>query len=93
MNTIRLRDFIEDREGCIYAVSNYDNAERIGCILRYVPDPAGERMNPAGRRYKKYDFAESFNWVREHKPEYLDTVHRVPRCDVARVYKIGRAHV
>jgi predicted nucleotidyltransferase len=87
MNAIRLRDFIEDRDGCLYAVSNYDNADRIGCILRYVPDADGERTNRAGRRYHKYDFAESFDWVREHKPEYLDSVHRVPYCDVVRIYK------
>lgn len=87
MNSVRLRDFIEDREGCLYAVSNYDNAERIGCILRYVPDTDGERTNLAGRRYHKYDFAESFDWVRAYRPEYLDGVHRVPYCDVARVYK------
>ena len=87
MQSVRLRDFIEDREGCLYAVSNYDNAERIGCILRYVPDAAGERTNRAGRRYHKYDFVESFDWIRAHRPEYLDTVHRVPYCDVVRVYK------
>jgi predicted nucleotidyltransferase len=87
MTPIRLRDFVEDREGCLYAVSNYDNADRVGCILRYVPDADGERTNLSGRRYRKYDFAESFAWVREHKPAYLDSVHRVPYCDVARVYK------
>ncbi len=87
MTPIRLRDFVEDREGCLYAVSNYDNADRVGCILRYVPDAGGERTSLSGRRYRKYDFAESFAWVREHKPAYLDSVHRVPYCDVARVYK------
>jgi len=87
MKPVRLRDFIEDRDGCIYAVSNYDNSDRIGCILRYVPEPAGERTDLSGRRYRKYDFAESFAWIREHKPEYLDTVHRVPYSDVVRVYK------
>ena len=87
MRSIRLRDFIEDPDGCIYAVSNYDNSDRIGCILRYVPDPDGERTNLSGRRYRKYDFAESFVWIGEHKPEYLDIVHRVPHSDVVRVYK------
>ncbi|WP_292489463.1 DNA polymerase subunit beta [Methanoculleus sp. 10] len=94
MKPVRLRDFIEDRDGCIYAVSNYDNNDRIGCILRYVPEPDGERTSRSGRRYRKYDFVESFAWIREHKPEYLDMVHRVPHGDVARVYKpeeeIGR---
>ncbi|MDV2481401.1 DNA polymerase subunit beta [Methanoculleus sp. Wushi-C6] len=87
MTPIRLRDFVEDREGCLYAVSNYDNTDRIGCILRYVPETDGERTSLSGRRYHKYDFAESFAWVRDHKPEYLDSVHRVPCCDVVRVYK------
>ncbi|WP_292518718.1 DNA polymerase subunit beta [Methanoculleus sp.] len=87
MTSIRLRDFIEDREGCLYAVSNYDNADRIGCILRYVPDADGGRTSLSGRRYRKYDFSEAFAWVREHRPEYLDSVHRVPRSDVVRVYK------
>jgi predicted nucleotidyltransferase len=88
MNTIRLRDFIEDREGCLYAVSNYDNSDRVGCILRYVPDTEGERVSrTTGRRYRKYDFSEAFAWIREHKPEYLDSVHRVPHSDVVRVYK------
>jgi len=87
MPSVRLRDFIEDPHGCLYAVSNYDNTDRIGCILRYVPDAEGERTNLSGRRYRKYDFAESFDWIREHKPKYLDSVHRVPYCDVVRVYK------
>lgn len=88
MNTIRLRDFIEDREGCLYAVSNYDNSDRVGCILRYVPGTEGERVSrTTGRRYRKYDFSEAFAWIREHKPEYLDSVHRVPHSDVVRVYK------
>lgn len=87
MRSVRLRDFIEDREGCLYAVSNYDNSDRIGCILRYVPEPDGERTSLSGRRYRKYDFAESFAWIREHKPEYLGMVHRVPYSDVVRVYK------
>ena len=94
MKPVRLRDFIEDRDGCIYAVSNYDNNDRIGCILRYVPELDGERTSLSGHRYRKYDFVESFAWIREHKPEYLNMVHRVPHGDVARVYKpeeeIGR---
>ncbi|KUG20343.1 MAG: DNA polymerase subunit beta [Methanomicrobiaceae archaeon] len=87
MNPIRLRDFIEDPDGCLYAVSNYDNGERVGCILRYVPDPSGERVNAAGQRYTKYDFDDAYRWIREHKPEYLDIVHRVPLRDIRRVWK------
>ncbi|QSZ66949.1 DNA polymerase subunit beta [Methanofollis aquaemaris] len=87
MNAIRLRDFIEDTDGHIYAVSAYDNDERVGCVLRYVPDEHGERVNPEGRRYTKLDFEPAFEYIREHKPEYLDTLHRVPLSDVTKVYK------
>lgn len=87
---IRLRDFIEDMDGRLYAVSNYDNTERVGCVLRYVPDENGERTAPDGRRYHKLDFEDAFDYIREHKPEYLDTVHRVPHADIARVLKPDR---
>lgn len=84
---IRLRDFVEDRDGWIYAVSSYDNQERVGCLLRYIPDPAGERINQEGARFRKLDFEEAFSLVSREKPEYLDTVHRIPRSDIRRVYK------
>ena len=87
MKPIRLRDFIEDTEGRIYAVSAYDNEEKVGCVLRYVPDDDGERTAPNGTKYKKLDFEDAFAYIAEHKPEYLDTVHRVPRADVLRVIK------
>ncbi|MDD1666611.1 MAG: DNA polymerase subunit beta, partial [Methanomicrobiales archaeon] len=53
MKPLRLRDFIEDRDGWIYSVATYDNADRVGCILRYIPDPSGDRVNPEGVRYRK----------------------------------------
>lgn len=84
---IRLRDFIEDKDGCIYAVSAYDNDEAVGCILRYVPDENGGRQSPDGTRYTKYDFEDAFEYIRKNKPEYLDTVHRVPLRDVKKVFK------
>lgn len=84
---IRLRDFIEDRDGWLYAVSAYDNAERVGCVLRYAPDPAGERQRQSGERYHKFDFEEAYEHIRRVKPEYLDVMHRVPIGDVRRVYR------
>ncbi|HJK61254.1 MAG TPA: DNA polymerase subunit beta, partial [Methanocorpusculum sp.] len=87
MNPIRLRDFVMTGDGCLYAVSGYENDERAECVLRYVPTPDGDRTAPWGTRYKKYDFADAFAWVREHKPEYLDLVHRVPLTDIVRVLK------
>ncbi|HJJ39570.1 MAG TPA: DNA polymerase subunit beta [Methanocorpusculum sp.] len=75
-------------DNCIYAVSGYENDERAECVLRYVPTEDGDRVSRInGLRYKKYDFADAFAWVKEHKPEYLDLVHRVPLSDIVRVLK------
>jgi len=87
MFPLRLRDFIEDNDGWLYAVSTYDNSDRIGCILRYVPDPRGDRVNRSGARYQKLDFEPAFQLIHDRKPHYLDVVHRVPRSDVKQIYK------
>lgn len=87
MLPVRLRDFIEDRDGWIYAVSTYDNADRIGCVLRYVPEENGARIHPSGRHYTKYDFEEAYAQVARFKPEYSGLLHRVPYTDVKRILK------
>ncbi len=87
MKPIRLRDFIEDKDGWLYAVAAYDNIDEVGCVLRYVPDPGGERTHPDGTRYRKFDFEESYDYIREHKPRYLDSVLRIPYADIRRVLK------
>jgi predicted nucleotidyltransferase len=87
MKPVRPRDFIEDRDGWLYAVSTYDNTDRVGCILRYVPDPSGDRVNPEGLRYRKAAFDEAFDLVRREKPSYAGRYLRIPFSDVERVYK------
>ena len=87
MKPIRIRDFIEDVEGWIYAVSTYDNADKIGCVLRYVPDTGGERIHASGTRYKKYDFEDAYTFIAQHKPQYADLLQRSPCSDVKRVLK------
>ncbi|EHQ36715.1 hypothetical protein [Methanoplanus limicola] len=87
MKPIRLRDFFEDNDGCLYAVSAYDNETKAGGVLRYVPDEEGERTSPEGIKYRKYDFEPAFEYIRKYKPEYLDVVHRVPPEDIKRVFK------
>ncbi len=82
-----MRDFIEDLDGWLYAVAAYDNEERVGCVLRYVPDEEGERVDRSGRRYNKLDFKSAYALIKEEKPGYLDTLHRVPVSDVRRVLK------
>ena len=87
MQPIRHRDFIIDRDDWIYSVAAYDNAERIGGILRYIPDPSGERCSRDGTRYRKLEFDEAYDLIRREKPAYLDRIHRVPAGDVATVKK------
>jgi predicted nucleotidyltransferase len=84
---VRLRDFIEDTSGWLYAVAAYDNTERVGCILRYVPDTQGERVNLSGTRFRKIDFEEAYDLIATRKPGYADLIHRVPREDILRVLK------
>jgi len=87
MLPVRLRDFIEDPDGWLYAVSAYDNDDRIGCVLRYVPDRNGERVHTSGCRYAKYDFDEAYTHIDRCKPAYAGLLHRIPRDDVKRVLK------
>jgi uncharacterized protein len=90
MLPIRLRDFVEDIDGWIYAVSTYDNRESVGCVLRYVPDADGERVNPSGIRYRKYDFEDAYAFIACHKPQYSDLVQRIPVKDITRILKPER---
>jgi predicted nucleotidyltransferase len=87
MMPVRLRDFIEDADGWLYAVSTYDNDEKVGCVLRYVPNESGERVNPHGARYKKYDFEEAYAFIADNKPAYSNLVQRIPIHDVKKVLK------
>ncbi len=84
---LRIRDFLLDLDRWVYAVAAYDNGERAGCLLRYVPDPAGDRVDPEGRRYRKVGFEEGYQLLRDNKPEFLDLLHRVPYDQVSRILK------
>jgi predicted nucleotidyltransferase len=85
--SIRLRDFIEDSDGWLYAVSTYDNREKVGCVLRYIPQTTGERERQDGRRFHKLDFDEAYDLIRRIKPAYANAVQRVPVDDLVRIYK------
>jgi hypothetical protein len=87
MVTVRLRDFIEDADGWIYAVSTYDNRDAVGCVLRYVPDDTGDRVNAAGQHYRKYDFEEAYAFIKRYKPQYEGLLHTIPYPDVTKILK------
>jgi uncharacterized protein len=84
---LRIRDFVLDLDRWIYAVAAYDNEERAGCLLRYVPDPAGDRVDAGGRRYRKVGFEEGYELLRDSKPEYVDLLHRVPYDEISQILK------
>jgi predicted nucleotidyltransferase len=90
MKPVRLRDFIVDEDGWIYAVSGYDNTGSAGCVLRYVPDEHGERADASGRRYAKYDFEDAYAFIAQHKPQYAGLLHRIPYQYVNHVLKPER---
>lgn len=90
MDQVRLRDFVEDEDGLLYAVSTYNNADTIGCVLRYVPEEDGERVNPNGRRYTKYDFDDAYEFIARNKPQYAGLLHQIPYRDAKKILKPDR---
>jgi predicted nucleotidyltransferase len=82
----RIRDFIETKNGWIFSVADYAHADGFRCLLRYVPDPAGSR-EARGIKYRKLEFDESFEFLRQEKPEYVHDLQVVPEKDVARFYR------
>jgi len=82
----RIRDFLETKDGWIFAVADYSNPSGLRCLLRYVPDPSGERK-ARGTAYRKLDFEDAFEFLRREKPDYVQDLHVVPEEDVARLYR------
>lgn len=81
----RIRDFFETNEGWIFAVSDYNHPHGLRSLLRYIPDPSGERA-ARGIRYRKMDFDQAFEFLRQNRPGYIQDLHVVPESDVLRLY-------
>ena len=81
----RIRDFFETNEGWIFAVSDYNHPKGLRSLLRYIPDPSGERA-ARGIRYRKMDFDQAFEFLRQNRPDYIQDLHVVPESDVLRLY-------
>ncbi|MCX6673052.1 MAG: DNA polymerase subunit beta [Methanothrix sp.] len=82
----RIRDFFETKEGWIFAVADYSHPDGLRSMLRYVPDAAGER-EANGKRYRKMDFDQSFEFLRRERPDYVRDLHVVPKNDVLKIYR------
>lgn len=72
----RLRDFIITDEDWIFAVADYHHENGVRSILRYVPDPEGSRGTQ--KKYRKFDFDDSFTFMKTARPEWVTDVHVVP---------------
>lgn len=86
--------YLETVDGLFFAVKGLVHPpDRFLAILRYAPDPAGER-ELAGVRYRRlYHFAEQEALLRERYPHYLAfdpicraTLQSVPRSHIRQVY-------
>ena len=84
---VRLRDFVRDTHNWIYSVTAYDNNERVGCLLRYIPDENGDRMSPDGMLYRKVGFEEAYEIIADVHPSYAGLMHRIPLSDIVQIYK------
>lgn len=82
----RIRDFFMTRQGWIFAVADYCHPRGLRSLLRYIPDPKGERL-AEGRRYRKMDFDDSFAFLRRERPDWALDLHTVPESEVARLYQ------
>lgn len=72
----RLRDFIITHDDWIFAVADYCHEAGVRSILRYIPDPRGERGGH--KKYRKLDFDEAFKFMKTARPEWVGDVHIVP---------------
>jgi hypothetical protein len=70
----------------IFAVADYSHPDGIRSLLRYVPDPSGERET-GGIRYRKLDFGPSFEFLKTVRPDYVKDLHVVPESDVSGFFR------
>lgn len=82
----RLRDFLLTEDDWLFAVVDYFHKDGIRSTLRYVPDKNGDReLN--GKRYRKCDFGPAFEYMRKHRPEWVQDVHVVPETAVKKLLR------
>ncbi|MFB3765469.1 MAG: nucleotidyltransferase domain-containing protein [Methanotrichaceae archaeon] len=81
----RIRDFFVTLDNWAFAVADYHHADGVRSMLRYVPDPSGERI-ANGIKYRKLDFDDAFAFLRRIRPNYVRDLHVVPIEDIKQLY-------
>jgi len=79
---LRLRDFIRVKD-CYFAVIGYEHKDGVKCLLRYVPDPNGDRLLN-GIRYKKLSHKEALTRFKEY---IRDGIFVIPFNMIDEVYR------
>lgn len=84
-----LRDFFVTKDELIFSVPDYFHpAKGIRSVLRYIPDVSGPRVRRnTGKRYRKAEFKESFDYLKTHHPDWVFDVAVVPRTEIAEILK------
>ncbi|MBZ3936051.1 DNA polymerase subunit beta [Methanimicrococcus blatticola] len=84
-----LRDFFVTKNGLIFSVPDYFHPpEGIRSVLRYIPDVNGPRVSQInGKRYRKAEFNESFDYLKEKHPDWVFDVAIVPRSEIIEILK------
>lgn len=80
----RLRDFVRTDEDCFFSVVDYFHPDGVRGILRYAPDEKGDRF-ANGIKYRKYDFDDSFDYMRKHHPDWIADVHIIPQERISEI--------
>ncbi|WGI17817.1 nucleotidyltransferase domain-containing protein [Methanonatronarchaeum sp. AMET-Sl] len=88
----KIRDFFKV-DGMLFSTVRYSQGDQVEALLRYVENPSGSRESSLdGKRYKKLDFKESFQYLKQNKPRYLkmfsDSKRQIiPKTEVDKLYR------
>lgn len=85
---LRIRDFIETKEGLYFAVvSYYHPKDKYLAFLRYYPDERGDRIKK-GITFKKVSSTQdSYQYLRKNFPFYIhEDMQAVPKDKIKKIY-------
>lgn len=88
-------DYIQTTDGLFFAVKGSKHPEGLVVgILRYLPDPDGDRVLDGMKYRRVYDIGSTTDYLRENHPEYVNYIPRigielqsVPASRIARYYE------
>jgi predicted nucleotidyltransferase len=86
--------YIETIDGLLFSVKGLHHPDGLViAYLRYIPDPNGDRERDSRRYRRVYDLGETYEFLKEHFPQYLNPIERkdltlqsVPVELISRVY-------